>query len=275
MWILTLENGGDKQTAAAISERAGLCMACGHCMAVCPSDSVSVSGLSYGRQIFETSASEMDGEAFMKLMESRRSCRVFKERPVPRETLENIVDAVTFAPMGFTPHKIEITIVSGREKIEKALPVVIEMYEKLAKIIKNPIARFFMRRQIAPEDFNSLTGHVLPSLKYRLPDMKAGKGDTITRGAPAMLLFHADKNSSNHTCDANIALTYGLLAAHALGLGATAISLVPPIVNRSPELRKMFQIPEQNEVTASMIVGYPKFKIRKNIRRELAGVTWV
>jgi hypothetical protein len=182
---------------------------------------------------------------------------------------------VTTAPMGFTPHKIGITVVSGKEKIARALPVMIEMYEKLGKMMGNPMARFFIRRQLKPEDFNSLAGHVLPSLKYRLPEMKSGRGDTITRGAPAMLLFHADRESSNHTCDAYIALTYGLLAAHALGLGATAVSLVPPIVNRSPELREMFQIPDSNEVSASMIAGYPKINIKKNIRRELAGVTWI
>ena len=90
-----------------------------------------------------------------------------------------------------------------------------------------------------------------------------------------MLLFHAHREAEGHRDDALIALTYGLLAAHALGLGATALSLVPPIVQRSPELRAMFQIPPENHVLASMVVGYAKVRFKRGIRRELAGVHWI
>jgi hypothetical protein len=80
--------------------------------------------------------------------------------------------------------------------------------------------------------------------------MRAGLGDAFTRGAPAPLLFHADRDADNHTEDVFIALTYGLLAAHALGLGATAIGLVSGAMERSPELRQLLRIPAQNEVVA-------------------------
>ena len=68
---------------------------------------------------------------------------------------------------------------------------------------------------------------------------------------------------------------YGLLAAHALGLGATAIGLVPPAIERSPRLREIFEIPPENQVLASMIVGYPRYRFRRGIRRELANVKWI
>jgi hypothetical protein len=141
--------------------------------------------------------------------------------------------------------------------------------------MSNPLIRFFLRRKLKPEVFNALTDHVLPSLRFRLPDMKQGGVDTITRGAPAMLLLHAHRESGAHTGDVFIALTYGLLASHALGLGATAISLVPPAIERVSELRAMFQIPSVNEVLASMIVGYPKHHFRKGIQRAVAGVHWL
>jgi nitroreductase len=117
--------------------------------------------------------------------------------------------------------------------------------------------------------------HVLPSLAFRLPDMKAGKGDTITRGAPSMLVFHAHWEAEGRTADGWIALTYGLLAAYALGLGATAIGLVPPAIERSPELREVFEIPPENQVLASMIAGYPRHHFRRGIRRKLENVNWI
>ncbi len=108
-----------------------------------------------------------------------------------------------------------------------------------------------------------------------LPEMKEKGRDIFTRGAPALILFHAPRGSENHTEDSHIAVAYGLLAAHALGLGASAIGLIPPAVERNKNLRRLFQVPDDNEVLASMIVGYPKNPFKRGIRRGLAKVTWV
>ena len=112
-------------------------------------------------------------------------------------------------------------------------------------------------------------------MKIRLPDLKAGVEDTITRNAPAMIIFHADKEAENYREDIYIALTYGFLAAHSLGLGGSAMDLIPPPIERNKELRKMFSIPDNNEVVGSMIVGFPKYKYRRAIKRELKSVTWI
>jgi nitroreductase len=244
-------------------------------MAICPTKSVTVEGLSYESDFFDLPAEAWTEDSFGSLIASRRSVRAFQDKPVPREDLQKIVDAISRAPMGYPPHKIEIVIVQNRETIEKALLIIIGMYEKLAKMMDHSIMGFLLKRKLKPEVIKALTEHVLPSLRYRLPDMKAGRGDTITRGAPALILFHAHRASGNHSEDVLIALTYGLLSAHALGLGATAIGLVPPVIERSPELRGLFQIPAENEVLASMIVGYPKHRFKRGIRRELPGVKWI
>jgi nitroreductase len=244
-------------------------------MAACPNQAIHIDGLSYQEHVFDLPSSEPDGNAFLDLLASRRSIRVFKDRPVPRETLQRIIDAVTMAPMGFPPHTVQVTVVQQRETIEQALPLIVKRYEDLGRLLRNPIARFMIRRRTTPERFNVLENHVLPSMAYRLPDMRAGGPDTITRGAPVLLLFHAHREAEGHTGDAWIALTYGLLAAHALGLGATALSLVPPVVERTPGLRALFQIPQENKVVASMVVGYPQVRFKRGIRRELADVHWM
>ena len=89
----------------------------------------------------------------------------------------------------------------------------------------------------------------------------------IARNAPALFLFHAPKGAEEHTVDAHICLTYAMLAAHSLGLGATAIGLIGPTINQSKPLRKMFQIPKGNEVVESMILGYPKLQFKRAIIR--------
>jgi ferredoxin len=256
-------------------ERLSLCIRCGHCMAICPTRSVVAPGLSYEKDFFDLPQKDIDSEGFFDLISSRRSVRRFRKKPVPREVLEKIVAAVSLAPMGFPPHKVEVTIVQRREDIEKALPLMVKFYEDLQNWINHPIPRFFMKRKLKPEVFNTLKNHIVPMMKIKLPDMKTGGDDFITRGAPVLILFHADRAAESHSEDSFIDLTYGLLAAYALGLGATAISLVPPAVERVPELRKMFRIPDENEVMGSMIVGYMVRRFKRGIRRELAHVSWI
>jgi hypothetical protein len=47
---------------------------------------------------------------------------------------------------------------------------------------------------------------------------------------------------------------------------------VPPVVDRSKTLRQRFRIPKENRVVTSLILGYPKYRYRKSIHRDLAGV---
>ena len=257
------------------TDRISLCIQCGHCMAVCPTQSITAGGLSYGKDFFDLPMGGLGERDFFSFLSSRRSVRNFQDKPVPRELLQRVIDAVTLAPMGFPPHKVEVTVVQNRATIKKALPHLMKLYGDLNKWMKNPLARFLMRKKMNPETFNTIQNHVLPAMEKGLPEMKEKGRDIFTRGAPALILFHAPRGSENHTEDSHIAIAYGLLAAHALGLGASAIGLIPPAVERNKDLRRLFQIPEDNEVLASMIVGYPKITFRRGIQRKLAEVIWI
>jgi len=256
-------------------DRLPFCIRCGQCMAICPTKSVAVEGLSYSRDFFEISETLGIGAPFLDMIANRRAIRNFKDKPVPKELLEKIVQAITFAPPGFPPIKTEIVVVQDTEVIRKALPHMIEVYDYLVKAMSNPIGRFFIRRKVGRAKFNTISNHVVPLMKNRLPELKMGTEDTISRYAPAMIVFHANRNAENYEADIYIALTYGFLAAHALGLGGSAMDLIPPAIQNSQELRKLFLVPDSNQVVASMILGYPKYSYQRGIKRELKSVTWI
>ena len=252
------------------------CFKCGHCMAICPTQSVHVPGLDYEQDFYALPKVQEDSEqAFFDLLSTRRATRSFLKREVPHEVLEKIVQAIQLAPPGFPPVKTELVVVQNTELIRESLPLMISLYENLVNAVKHPIARYFVKRSAGRETYITLKNHLVPLLIERMPDLKSGKEDTILRRAPAMILFHANRNSENYKADLYIALTYGFLAAHALGLGATAMDLIPPAVDRDPALRKLYKIPDENEVAASMILGYPKHHFLRGIRRELKSVTWL
>jgi ferredoxin len=263
---------GADEEARFLADRIPLCIRCGQCMAACPTKSIFIEGLSYEKDFFELPLrKEGWEEAFYGLVSSRRSIRNFQDRPVPWELLEKIVQSITFAPPGFTPLTVELTVVNNRELIRRAVPLVADMYAGLIKMQANPVSRAIFKRIVDKDTYQVLSRHVLPLMKARLPGLKTATEDTIARGAPCMILFHAPVRNE----DIYIALAFGLLAAHSLGLGACAIGLIPPAINRNPELRKMFKIPQGNLVLASMVLGYAKYKYSRGIRRSPAGLTWI
>lgn len=259
----------------AREDRKDLCIRCGQCMAVCPTKSVRVSGLSYRKNFFPLPDQAGAGDGFFNLIASRRAIRNFKTEPVSRELLEKIVEAITFAPPGFTPIKTEITVVSDPQLVKKALPYMITFYDNLVNVIDDPKIRSKIRREVGRQRFKTMKTHLIPLLRSRLPELKKGVEDTLTRYAPAMILFHSNRKKEDIREDIIIAATYGMLAAHSLGLGGSIMDIIPPAVDKTDDLRKLFKIPETNQVISSIIVGHPKYKYQRGIRRNLKSVEWL
>jgi len=256
------------------ADRIQLCFQCGQCMAVCPTKSIEVEGLSYSKDFSELPREASYESAFASMIATRRAVRNYKKKPVPRQLLDKVARAIAYAPPSFPPIKTEIVVVQDPKIIRQALPHMIEVFDFLVNSIDNPELRPLIQAR-AGDKFRTVVNHVVPMMRIRLPDLKAGVEDTITRSAPAMIIFHADKDAENYKEDIYIALTYGLLAAHSLGLGACAIDLIPPPIERNQELRIMFSIPDGNEVVASMILGFPKYKYQRAIQRRLKSVKWI
>ncbi|MCG8569250.1 MAG: nitroreductase family protein [Spirochaetes bacterium] len=256
-------------------DRIDLCFKCGQCMAICPTESITIHGLSYEEDFFDLSDRKQYEDVFFDMIYTRRAVRNFQNKPVPKKILDKIINAISFAPPGFPPIKTQITVVSNPELIKKSLPYMIELYDSLVKIMKNPVIRYFIKNKVGKQKFKTMRNHLIPLLKTRLPELKNGVEDTLTRNAPAMILFHSDCNDEDITEDILIAATYGMLAAHSLGLGGSIMSIIPPAINKNKELRKMFNIPENNQVISSIIIGYPKYKYKRGIKRTLKDVKWL
>jgi ferredoxin len=246
-------------------EREHLCLQCGQCMAICPTKAICIEGLSYEKDFIESSYNKSNYKNFMETLSTRRSVRTFKKKPVSEELVDEIVDSVSYAPFGASPEKMEISIINNRETIESALPLISDFFHGLEKMIENPIKSRFLRILVGKEDFRTIKNHLYPIAKggnYNLNNW-----DGITRGAPAIITVHAAKDAEAHTNNGVIYATYIMLAAHAIGLGATMIECVPPAINRSKKLKEIFQIPENNEAVMSVIIGHPKYRYKRTIKR--------
>jgi nitroreductase/NAD-dependent dihydropyrimidine dehydrogenase PreA subunit len=246
-------------------EREYLCLQCGQCMAVCPTKSVLIEGLSYDNDFNELPSNKNDYKNFIEVLSTRRSVRNFKNRPVSDELIDEIVNSVSYAPFGASPEKMEISIINNRETIESALPLISDFYHGLEKMIENPIKSRILRLLAGKEDYQTVKNHLYPIAKggnYTLEQW-----DGITRGAPTLITIHAAKDAEAHTNNGVIYATYIMLTAHAIGLGATMIECLIAAINRNKKLKQIFQIPEDNEAVMSVIIGHPKYRYRRTIKR--------
>ena len=256
-----------------ISERLSICLECGQCMAVCSTEAIQIDDLKYGEDLVDLPGNEVDYNSFMDFLANRRSVRNYKDEPVPDELLDKVLESVSYAPFGSAPEKIHITVVNNREIIENALPHVEAFLEKIPPWMDNPIASRMIKRKNSAEKFQTIKEHLYPIAKMGNYQLKYG--DRITRHAPALIILHAEKDAEEHSNNSLIFACYMMLAAHSLGLGASLIGLVPPAINKVDVLKDIFKIPRDHESVISLILGYPKFKYKRAIRRQKANVEWL
>jgi len=82
---------------------------------------------------------------FYDVIRSRRSCRLFKPDPVPREVLERILESGTWAPSGKNRQNWRFLVVSGEKKdalvpiAERSFPA---MEEGLRKLYDEKVVNF-------------------------------------------------------------------------------------------------------------------------------------
>jgi len=249
-----------------IPEREHICLECGQCMAVCSTDSVKIKKYTYAENFRPLPDHRIDYFTFIDFIASRRSIRNFKDKLIEESLFNKILDSLQYAPYGAEPNKVEITVINNRQIIEQALPPTEKFLDDIIGWVDSPIVSRIIKFKKGKETFNTLKNHLYPMSK--LENYKLKYGDRITRGAPALMLFHADTDAEEHTHNALIYATYAMFTAHAMGLGTMFNGIMPPAINKIPKLHKLFNIPQNHEVIISLILGYPKYKYRKTVRRD-------
>jgi len=265
---------GDDKRTVVVSERAELCMRCGHCAAVCPTESIAVDGLepaAFG----DRAPLEVEDAQLLTLLRQRRSVRRYKQRPVPREALDRIVEAVHAAPTGTGSVSNGVIVVDRRERIAEMMDHVYGLYEKLDGALKNPIARFFVKRRAGARGLGTLERFVMPGMRWYMRWRVEGRGDEISRDCPALVLFLGPADEPMVAENCTVAAFHAVLMAETLGVGSCFNHLIPPACNRVPELRAMLGLAEGAEVHTSVTFGYPRIKFRRAILRRAAEVRFL
>ncbi len=255
----------------AVEGRLEACILCGQCVAVCPTESLRMPELP-AETFQELPRVPFGFGEFSDFLKLRRSVRVFKDQPVERELTGKILEAAATAPMGLPPHSTEVLVIDRREELDYLLKELVKDYTFMLKGFSNPLGRVTIRLSIGAEHYQVLKDYILDLARYANEAYYRDGSDKYMYNAPMLMLFHGNRRVLSYEENAHLVCHHAMLAALSLGLGTTIIGLIPPIVDRSKILRKRYRIPTENKVITSLILGHPKYRYKKSIHRDLAGV---
>lgn len=242
------------------------CIACGHCVAACPTDSVIHS--EFPQQKVHTLNRDIlpSPEQVMELCRARRSNRAFLSSAVPKEYLQQIVNAAHLAPTASNGQEVSFTLVTDTDLLKQISDITINTFQNTIKKITNPFVKPFINL-ISPEAKSAV-----PKLNAVIAKHKSG-ADAILRGAKAVLLIHTPSSSNFGRQDANLAYQNASLMAESLGVSQfyTGYVCIAIDLDKKRNLAKLLNI--EGNIHAGMAMSMPAFKFSKYTDRKNLNLT--
>ena len=229
------------------------CMSCGHCVAVCPHGALSLAAVDIN------DCPEIRGDLVLtedqaeQFLRSRRSIRLYKDKPMDRDLLRGLIKTASYAPTASNGQNVQWTIHQGRETLEKFSKATIE----------------WMERTIAAQPDSPAAGYFRPVVS------RWAEGyDGILRSANTLVTASAPTANANGLVDCSIALSYLELAALPQGVGTCWAGLLRGAMLATPELVQAMGLPKGHTWFYPMMIGYPKFKYHRLPERKDPVVNW-
>ena len=250
---------------------------CGHCVAVCPTGAIRVSALDPALSVFRTFQAreawlpfgEGDIRDLANLMQSRRSCRNFAEKPVDRDILEDLVKIGISAPSGSNCQEWTFTLLPDRGAVDQLARMVGSFYGNLNRTAEKTWLRKGLKFLGKPE-LDQYFQNYYQTLKEGLEKWEKEGKDLLFYGAPAAIVVGSKTTASCPAEDALLATQNILLAAHVLGLGTCLIGFAVTAMKRDRSIVRRLGLQDDETAYAVIALGYPKEKYHRPAGRKQA-----
>ncbi len=233
------------------------CIECGKCVAVCPVNAINLK-THLGKKLKNVPAKEdlPSFDSLSNLFQSRRSRRQFKDKPVPKELIEKILDSAgKYSATGHNQENVYFTIVQNRDILAK-------ISEECTLQVKNFVAKFEdpqgrdSLKAAFPEDILQKAEEVIPSFKRKLK--RYDQGEEVWRWDAELILIHSPKDSGSLVENCTLAAGQIMLASETLGLGTCSLGYITTFFSLFRSVSKIVKIPIKHKVGYTLSIGYPK-----------------
>lgn len=235
-----------------VEDAESYCINCGHCVAVCPYGALSLKNSAPEECLTMEKELLPNSDQVRHLLLSRRSIRRYKNKPVKRDTLLELIDVARYGPTASNLQPVRWLVIEEASEVQRFAGLVIEWMDKMLK-------------EQAEE--------VPPRFQQLVNDWEKGE-DRICRGAPHIIVTYAHKSFAYARTDCAIALTYLELSAYSMGLGTCWDGYLYTAANAYPPIREALGISEEHQVLGALMVGYPKYRYHRVPKRDDPLITW-
>ena len=205
------------------------CIKCGHCIAICPKNALSLGEISpKDLPICNNKHANIPVEEVEHLIRARRTVRLFKNEAVPFDLIARALETAKMAPSAKNNQFLNWIFLKSRESVEEVTRIVVE--EWMAK----------------DEEYSMI-----------VKSWEKGH-DPIMRGAPSAVFVHTDCDYYWGWTDAACALSYLEIACHMLGLGLCWMGFVTRASEECNALNSYLKLPENHKLFGGFAMGFPK-----------------
>jgi nitroreductase/NAD-dependent dihydropyrimidine dehydrogenase PreA subunit len=248
------------------------CCICGHCVAICPENAINYKEIP--SQKFEDLADiTILPEKMRSFLLSRRSIRSFKEKAIPRELLEQLIETGIHAGTSSNSQMEGFIIIEDRNILEELERMVIKiLWNGGLKHLGSSLGIKFVRMRYGLEMSRQyVMYHNIIKNRKRNNQLYG----MIFRNAPAVIVIHGIR--ANYLSHANCAIAARNMEiiAKSMGLGTCWVGFLTSAAHMSRKIGKFLGIPADHNIYGAIMTGYPRHKYTKSIPRRSRDVSWI
>jgi nitroreductase/NAD-dependent dihydropyrimidine dehydrogenase PreA subunit len=245
------------------------CLECGHCLAVCPEGAIVDEA---GGATLEVGEAPTPG-ALGALLRRRRTVRTYQPEPIPRDVIENCLEAARWAPTAANCQAQEyvvLTEAASRGDLRRRIEA---HYRQMAEALADRERRAERLAELGLDPDSAMHPHVLAAVPAFVKASDAGR-DRLFFEAPVVIVVHAAGNAVMPEAACAFATLALVLMAEAQGLGTGITGFASDALRQRADLREGLAIPPVNQVHYVVVAGWPGERFRTVPARRPLRVTW-
>lgn len=248
------------------------CCACGHCVAICPEDAVCHKDMP-AADFEDLPGTAIAAGSMRDLLLSRRSVRAFREEPVSKELLGQLIEAGTHAGTSSNGQTENFIVLQDRRALSELEELVIDILWKAGlRYLGSGLGRRFAEMKYGGEMARQyMAYHRIIGNRKRDNCLKG----MIFRNAPVVIISHGIR--ANYLAHTNCALaTRNMeIMAGTMGLGTCWVGFLTSAAHISRKIGNYLDISTDRNIYGAIMVGYPKHQYKKSIPRRGREVRWI
>jgi nitroreductase/NAD-dependent dihydropyrimidine dehydrogenase PreA subunit len=230
-----------------------LCINCGHCVAICPHGALSLRSMT-PEQCPPVQPGLLPAYGQIDhFLRSRRSIRSYKDELVDRTTLTRLIRTARYGPTGHNLQPVHWLVIEEKSEVHRLAGLVVDWMRSLIEL-QDPLARAMHFDRLVEAWDDGL--------------------DRVLRGAPHLIVAHADASLRASQPACIIALTYLELAIYAERLAACWAGYFNAAANSYEPMQEALALPTGHQSFGALMVGHPKYAYHRVPLRSEPRIEW-